>query len=219
MAPERLGYILGRKPELLAAVATKYPDFDSSKAASYPATYKDFTSGKTSRALNSGGTALRHLKELQDLNTPQSMIPGTPAHTAFENKVDTLASELSTFYKGGGAPTNEDIKGIKDTLSSRLMYNRTAAIKTQAKSMGDKLDAYEQQWKNAAPSASYQAPLPQINEESKAARAALDPDYRQRYQQPQTHQFSLSAWQKANPQGDINAAKTAAQQQGYTIVP
>jgi len=35
---------------------------------------------------------------------------------------------------------------------------------------------------------------------------------------PQTHSFSLSAWQKANPNGDPNAAKAAAQQAGYQVV-
>jgi hypothetical protein len=34
---------------------------------------------------------------------------------------------------------------------------------------------------------------------------------------PQTHAFSLSAWQKANPQGDPNAAAAAAKQAGYQV--
>jgi len=33
-----------------------------------------------------------------------------------------------------------------------------------------------------------------------------------------THSFSLGAWQKANPTGDVNAAKAAAQQAGYKVV-
>jgi hypothetical protein len=36
---------------------------------------------------------------------------------------------------------------------------------------------------------------------------------------PQTHQFSLGAWRAANPKGDPNAAKAAAQQQGYQVIP
>jgi hypothetical protein len=35
----------------------------------------------------------------------------------------------------------------------------------------------------------------------------------------QTHSFSLSAWQRANPQGDPNAAKAAAQARGYQVIP
>lgn len=35
---------------------------------------------------------------------------------------------------------------------------------------------------------------------------------------PATHQFSVSAWKAANPKGNVNAAKKAAQAQGYTVV-
>jgi hypothetical protein len=36
---------------------------------------------------------------------------------------------------------------------------------------------------------------------------------------PQSHDFSLSAWQRANPGGNAAAAKAAAIQQGYRVVP
>ena len=36
---------------------------------------------------------------------------------------------------------------------------------------------------------------------------------------PATHTFSIAAWQRANPKGDPNAAKTAAAQQGFKVVP
>ncbi len=35
---------------------------------------------------------------------------------------------------------------------------------------------------------------------------------------PKTHVFSVSTWQKANPKGDVNAAKAAATQQGFQVV-
>ena len=175
IAPDRIGYILARKPELLDAVVKKYPDFDSSKAESYPTTYKDFTSGKTSVALNAGGTAFLHLKELNDLNTDLARIPGTKDYQRYENKVDTVADELAKFY---GNSTIPGIASYKTTLNSLL--NRGAAIATQSKSMGDKIDQYEHQWTNAAPSKAYQAPLPGISNEAKQARAALDPDYAKR---------------------------------------
>ena len=73
-----MSYILARKPELVQAVVQKYPDFDGSKAAAYPKVYDEFTStkpGTAGAALNAGGTALQHLKELRDLNTVQSHNP------------------------------------------------------------------------------------------------------------------------------------------------
>ena len=165
-------YLLSRKPEIMDAVAKAYPGFDASKVKSYQDTYKDFTSGKTSVALNAGATGLQHLSELLALNTDASRIPGTAAYQAYENKVDTVSSELARFY---GTDTVPGIKGIKDTLNAT--FNRTAAITTQARSMGDKLDNYEQQWSNAAPSPAYQAPMPGISHDAKMARARLDPGY------------------------------------------
>jgi len=36
---------------------------------------------------------------------------------------------------------------------------------------------------------------------------------------PQSHDFSISAWQRANPGGNVAAARAAAGQQGYNVVP
>lgn len=181
LAPDRMGYLLARNPGLLQGVMEVDPSFDASKAQSYPATYKDFTSGKTSIALNAGGTALTHLQELSTMNTDASHIYGTPAYNAYQNKADTVASELAKFY---GDATIPAIDAIKKTLTATLPGNRQAAIETQAKSMGDKLDAYQQTWDNAAPSKSYQAPMPGISSKAMAAREALDPSYKNQSAQP-----------------------------------
>jgi len=175
IVPDRLGYLLSRNPTLIQGVMAADPTFDSSKAASYANTYKDFTSGKTSVALNAGGTALQHLQELQGMNTAESHIPGTADYNAYQNKADTVSAELARFY---GTDTVPGIASIKSTLTSQLPGTRQAALTTQAKSMGDKLDSYQQTWQNAAPSAAYQAPMPGISPKAIAARAALDPDYK-----------------------------------------
>lgn len=185
-APERIAQLLSRgqskqSQQLLAQVAQAYPDLDTSKLAAYPKVYQDFTSGKTSTALNSGATALVHLHELQQLNTAASHIPHTAAWTAYQNKAETVSSELAKFYGDATVPA---IRGIKDTLTSTLPGNRDAAITTQSKSMGAKFDSYEQQWKNAAPSDSYQAKMPGMSLNAKQARAALDSDYAQRITPP-----------------------------------
>jgi hypothetical protein len=173
----RLDYLATRNPGLLSAVSARYPDFDGSKIKSYVDATKDFTSGKTATQINAGATALGHLQELRELNTVASHIPHTPAWTKYQNKVETLATELAKFY---GDATIPAIASIKETLGSTLPGNREAAIQTQAQSMGDKFDSFEQQWKNAAPSANYQAPVPGMSDRAKAARAALDPNYKAR---------------------------------------
>ena len=212
IAPDRMGYLLSKNPALMQGVMAVDPSFDSSKAAAYSQTYKDFTSGKTSVALNAGGTALGHLQELQGLNTLESRIPGTADHQAYENKVDTVATELAKFY---GDSTVSGIDNIKKTLNST--FNRDAAIKTQAQSMGDKLDAFQQQWQNAAPSKAYEAPMPGISPKALAARQALAGESSASSPTPQSHVFSASAWQRANPKGDINAAIQAAKSQNYQV--
>lgn len=170
----RIEYLASRKPELLEAVSRAYPGFDGAKISSYVSAYKDFTSGKTAVALNSGGTGLLHLHELQQLNTAASHIPGTPAWNAYENKADTVSSELAKFYGDASIPA---IAAIKKTLMANLPGGREAAITTQAGSMGDKMDSFETTWNNAAPSKEYEALMPQISQKAKAARAALDPEY------------------------------------------
>lgn len=177
IAVDRLGYLAAKNPGLLSAVAQKYPDFDSSKAAAYVSAYKDFTSSKNGSAggaLNAGGTALGHLQELSNMNTVASHIPGTPSYNAYMNKVDTVATELAKFY---GDSTVSGISAIRSTLASTLPGTRQAAIKTQAQSMGDKFDAYQQTWDNAAPSKAYEAPMPGISQKAMEARAALDTSY------------------------------------------
>jgi hypothetical protein len=178
VAPERMAYLLSRNPELLSAVTQKYPDFDGSKVAAYPSVYKEFTSMKPGTAgftLNAGATALKHLKKLDELNTTQSHIYGTSDYIAYRNQLGTLAPELAKFY---GDTTIPAIDSFKETLGSTLPRNRHAAIATQVGSMGKKFDSMQQTWDNAAPSKSYEAPMPNIDKEAMEARASLDPSYR-----------------------------------------
>jgi hypothetical protein len=174
MVPTRIDMLLSRNPKLMAEVALAYPDIDTSKLEAYPTLYKDFTSGKTAVALNAGGTALGHLAELKALNTPASHIPHTPSWTAYQNKANTVSAELAKFYGTDNIP---GVESIRSSLASTLPGNRDTAIQTQAQSMGDKLDAFDQQWKNGAPSKAYEAAMPSLSDKAKAARAELDSNY------------------------------------------
>lgn len=187
----RLDYLVTRKPEVLEAVSRAYPDFDSTKVQNYINTSKDFTSGKTSAELVAGGTALKHLSELKELNTIESRIPGTADYQRFQNKLQTVSPELARFY---GNTTEGGIASYEKTLGS--FANRDAAIQTQAQSMGDRLDSYEQKWKNAAPSAAYQAPLPNIDSLALKSRAKLDPAYAARVKGQPPQQGSPQNGQK-----------------------
>ncbi len=218
MTIDRLGYLAARNPALMAAVMQKDPTFDSSRAAAYPAVYKEFTStkkGTAGAALNAGATALKHMQELKALNTSKSHIPGTNDYTAYMNKAETLSSELAQLY---GTTTIPAIKGIHDSLTTTLPGNRDKAIETQAQSMGDKLDSFEQSWSNAAPSKAYEASMPQIDDKAKAARAALDPNYRARLVQEQgggDKATPKAGGTKAIPTGKVPAFDPSGNVVGY----
>jgi hypothetical protein len=173
----KLQRMLAKSPGILNQVLKKYPDFDQSKVDSYANTYKNFTSGKDSTAINSGGAAMTHMENLLRLNTIDSLNPLSAASGRYQNQLTTLATELAKFY---GDPSVSGIQAIKDSLGSNIPWKRQAAIETQLQSMGVKMDQYENEWKNAAPSKQYQAPMPSLSNEAKNSRAHIDPAYAQK---------------------------------------
>jgi len=152
-----LSYLLSRKPEVINAVTRSYPNFEPDKIKGYMENYTKYTSGKTGDQLKSGVTALKHLQEALALNTNASHIPGTPAYNAYMNKIDTLSTELATFYGDSTVPA---IANIKSTLAATLPGGREAAITTQAQSMMDKFGTLKDTWDESAPSKEYAAKMP-----------------------------------------------------------
>jgi len=170
MPVSRLDFLAARNPALLSAVAQAFPDFDGGKIQSYVHTYKDFTSGPTSKALNAGSTALEHLQRLYDNTTAGSLVPGSEAARQRENDLINVSAEVARFLNGGtAAPSEKEIEAVKKSLDPTLPFNRRSAISEETKLIKDKLDNYQQQWDNAAPSKSYQAPMPGISPASKRA--------------------------------------------------
>ena len=171
-----LAYFISKNPKAAESVAQAYPDFNGSKAIAYPKVVEEYSmKGKTGKNLNAGATALKHLyelKQINDSNPIDSRIPGRPAYAAYQNKVNTVASELAGFYGESNLGT---IDNYKKTLDSEV--SRDSAILNQAQSMGDKFDSYQQSWDESAPSNAYRRPMPQVDDAAKRARAALDPRY------------------------------------------
>jgi hypothetical protein len=175
VAPQNIAFLLRGKEgqALLNEVTAKYPDIDSTKLQNYSEKTSEFTGtkkGTSGAAINNGATAFKHLLDLEKLNTNASHIPGTPAYTAYKNQADTLVDELGQFY---GNTTIPGLADFKNTLMSALPGNREAAIRTQAHSMGEKMDSYVQQWNNIAPSKSYQRPMPFYDNAARSARQHL----------------------------------------------
>lgn len=219
IVPERYGYMLGKKEgqeflsEVSAEAAKEGVPLDTSKLAAYPKVYDQYTStkpGNAGYAINAGATGLKHLQELERLNTIGSRVPGTAASKAFNNQLDTVVPELIKFY--GMPDTDKSVSSLKSTLGG--LTNRDAAIRQQAHALGQKLDEYGQQWKNAAPSPVYQAAMPNMTDDAKYARAHLDPEYAAKL-------FSLSQWKQANPNADdamMKHVESEARQRNLEIV-
>lgn len=175
LSATQMSRVIAKNPGMLREIVQKYPDFDSGKIDAYIKAEKDFTDGKTADQMTAGGTALTHLHDLMQMNTNASHIPLTADYNAYHNLLDTLAGELTRFY---GTESVEARKHIIDTLGAQAPNNRQAAITAQISAMSRRFDQIDQRWKNAAPSAAYEAKKPQLlDDDAIAARIALDPRY------------------------------------------
>jgi hypothetical protein len=162
---DRLGYLLSKSPNLVAAVTKAFPDFDTSKAAGYAAVVKDYTSGKTATTLTAGGTALKHLKRLYDVSGPAGFIPGTADYADRQKTIDQVASEVARFNAAGGEPGQGSIADIKNSLSTIIRPRE--GIKQLTRLLSDNLQTYENKWYEGAPSEAYHKPMPKIDQEAK----------------------------------------------------
>jgi hypothetical protein len=217
-----------------------HPGFDASRFPIYEKTRMGFTSGKEAQGTRAFSTAMEHLKEANDNISALSTIGGLKDLTqigAFGSSArqqanrlnvakDAVGEELAKAYKAGVADKNE-VEGWKDKLNTNVPSKLKDNIQEVARLLKGQFDSLQSQWDNGSPPGMV-SPLnnlisPQAQKAYKgiigqdigygtSAGSAQNPPAA-----PQSHTFSLSAWQKANPTGDANAAKAAAQAQGYQV--
>jgi hypothetical protein len=166
------GYLLSRNPGLGAALARAYPTtFDESKAASYGGMYKDYISGNTSKALVAAGTALADLQDLHDINKDMSaFVYGTDAYRRRQQIIDQVAPEVARFNLGGtSAPDKEAVEEMRKSLGQAIPFNSDSAIFQAASHMQNRINEYNNHWKEGQPSKYYEAPMPSISPEALAS--------------------------------------------------
>jgi len=163
----------GEPTAFAKALSLAYPDYDIHKGAAYGDVLKRFTAGKMADDLDHGSTALKHLNELQMLNTLDSRRPESAAKKAYDNKLNTVVHELMTFYHMPA--TNDSVESLKSGMGG--FWNRDAAILSQAQSMMDRFESIHQEWKNGQPRESYTPPMPGISDDAKKAMLRLQPDF------------------------------------------
>ena len=103
----------------------------------------------------------------------ESRTPGTAAYKAYNNLLNTVVAELSTFYHL--PDTDTTIKNAKSNLGG--LTSRDAAINEQLDAMTKKFDGYQQQWDNAIPSPRMRAAMPGISEDAKKALNNMNPEF------------------------------------------
>lgn len=168
VVPERLGYLLGKKEgqKFLAAVSARDPQLDTSKLQAYPKLFDDYVKGKTAQGLRNLNTAFQHTEDLRHLNTMFSRVPGSDAQHEFNNKLVNASAEIANaLAKPGATATKEEIAQVKGSLNTFL--NRDSAIRTQINSMIEQYKSIRNTWNEGAPSAIYQAKMPDLSPEAR----------------------------------------------------
>lgn len=136
-------------------------------------------------------------------------LPGNAgaAAQALETQIADITSELGTVYKGGNSSTDESLALAAKNFSAdwnEQTFNRAYDLVEQNLRIRKNSIALSVNPVGVSANSPYPS-----NPQSPQSPAPTQPQA--------TRVFSVSAWLKANPNGDANAAKAAAQQAGYQV--
>lgn len=139
---------------LMQQLTTAYPNFDQSKAQSYFATRKDFTSGKTSVGINSYNTAIAHLGTMWDhvsgTNSLQLNNPASTVHRQLDMDKQLVSTELAKAVSNNQM-TEKEKNDILSSISGYTVSSYQDRIREAVDLLNGKLESYQQQWSNGAP--------------------------------------------------------------------
>lgn len=152
--------------QLLQDLNTAYPAYDVTKAPAYAALRRNMESGTASVGINSFTTALNHLDRLEKnipdntgfsfLNKAESaMSPSGSARSRqlakFDDDVTAVSGEIAKAYKGGVISQPEHDHMMKLINRDDDPETIKSHIQEFKELLKGKLDAYQRQWKQAAP--------------------------------------------------------------------
>lgn len=224
------------------------PDYQESDFDAAQMLNKELASsrqGTAGGALLSLGTASQHLDLLKEasealnnnnltrLNALANTIgveTGKAAPTVFQAIADRVNEEV-TKVTSGGTPHEAELARNRETLGrDQSPQSVDGVIRAYIGLMGGRADEINERSKT------YLGKPVRISPTTRALfkRYGMDYDWLEDKKtiqttqtqsaqpkttpSPATHTFSISAWQKANPNGDANAAKAAAQKAGYQVI-
>jgi hypothetical protein len=204
------------KTNLAALVHAYNPDFDQATFAVRKGVQEDLTSGGKSNTILAYNTSLKHLDSflkvaaklgngdftpMNELSQAIGLKFGSDASTNFALARDFFSGEVGKAAAGTTA-TQAERQEISDKISRASSWTQLQGAAATAKDfLEGKRSAMQHQ---AEQGLKGKADFGDANNSPNAPA-------------PQTHVFSLGAWKKANPNGDVNAAKVAAQAQGYQV--
>jgi hypothetical protein len=203
--------------------------WDQSRAESYFKMRQDFTSGQTSKALNSYNTTIAHLGTMWDhvanANSISINTPGTDVHRQLEQDLQLVSTELTKAVSNGNMTEGEK-KDILKSLKSYTVHGYQTNIKEATQLLHGKQESFAEQWANGAPPAAV-SQVPIISKKAEATLARINGNATQPQPQPQPQQapsaqrqpqvFNPAAWSTAHPGQDVNAAIAYAKSQGYAV--
>lgn len=143
----------------ILALASQYnPNFDEKSYQTRAAMQRNVASGQYSQAITAANTAMQHVQELVNnfsalgngsvvpgffnagKNFVGSAIMGGSAPNNFNITADALATELSKFYKGVGAPSEAEITNWRSSLSPNMSPDQfNGAVTTLMNLLGGKM--------------------------------------------------------------------------------
>ncbi len=229
---------------LIPPPSARNPQAQQMRAAvfSYDPTYTDarykgkqqFKTAGDAQSLSQLSTGMEHADRAIENSKKVGFAPAlgnrtleAPESAAYMQDADFLTGEIGKLVKNGVLAEHEGER-ISSGMTSARQAVRDAALQETMGLLGGRTRALFQKYQNSTGQA-----LP-VNEffdsksqqrlqkyglledgatggsQSQGAAAAAAPA-------PQTHIFSASAWQRANPKGDVNAAIAAAKQQNYQV--
>jgi hypothetical protein len=155
--------------QVLARIADDHPDFDQSKAMAYFKTRQEFTSGKTSASINAYNTAINHLATMmahtQNSNIADINNPLSQTHRQLELDKQLVSMELTKAVTNGQM-TQSERDGILGAIAGNTVASYRQRVQEGAQLLKGKLDAWQNQWQTAKPSAAI-PDFPMISPESK----------------------------------------------------
>lgn len=238
--PEKLSSLRGnQRQQFMAQVMKEIPGWSEADYKAKFSTVQDFRpGGKQGQAIvslntfaghaNDANNAIQYLRntDARLLNAPINKISGAlagnPALVNFQTDLMMARDEAMNFIKSGHAVLKEEqeaLDGIVNPNSTpaemqQFLKTLSGLALVRANSINS---AYEYQM--GKPIGNLFNPQSQQALRNLGHGAELDRLLNGGRTTPvtQSHVFSVSAWQKANPKGDVNAAKAAAQAQGYQV--